>query len=181
MKKEEIAQLVSRAQAGDESAFAMLHGRYVNPIFRFISISIWNRDDAQDITQHVFIKMWQALPNYKDSGKPFSAWIYRIARNAVIDFSRKRRDIPLDDMPPKSDSQHQEDPRKMIEQSAQRQDIHAALQHITEDQREVLLLKFIEGYSAKEIATLTDKSEASIRQLQSRGLAKLRELMKNRP
>src|SRR5829696_6706089 len=87
-----IERLVSEAQEGDAWAFGMIFDAYVGPIYRFIASRVHRPTDAEDLTQLVFVKALEALPRYESRGIPFGGWLFRLARNAVIDHVRTRHE-----------------------------------------------------------------------------------------
>jgi len=91
LSEQDDAQLIERAQGGDVDAFGELYERHADSIFRFIYSQTLHRLDAEDITSDVFFRAWRSLPRYKDQGFSFSPYLFRIARNALIDSRRKRR------------------------------------------------------------------------------------------
>ena len=87
-----IERLVTEARDGDSWAFGMIFDHYHDSIYRFIASRVHRPTDAEDLTQHVFVKALEALPRYEARGIPFGGWLFRLARNAVIDFVRTRHD-----------------------------------------------------------------------------------------
>lgn len=168
-----IEQLVAQARDGDAEAFGSLFDQYHEPVFRFIVSRIRNPTEAEDLAQIVFVKVLEALPRYESRGVPFGGWLFRLARNAVIDFVRTRRDhVELDALAERSG--HDPGPH---EQALLREDLAAlsvALAKLTDEQRDVIALRFFAGLSAKEAAEAMDKQEGTIRGLQFRALAALR-------
>ncbi len=177
---EELKDLVQRAQTGDSAAFSALYEHYLTPIFRFIFFRVRTKEDAEDITQHVFLKAWKALPEFGREGKSFSAWLYRIARNTTIDYWRKKKPLSLD--PFASTLQNKQDnaldPMAIASQKEESEHIRNALHILNEDQQTILTLKFIEDLSNEEISQITGKTEGAIRQIQSRALKALRQHLK---
>src|ERR687898_3649104 len=88
MDDETLDRLVAEAQRGDPEAFGRIFDAYVGPIHRFIASRVNRPSDAEDLTQLVFVKALEALPRYEARGIPFGGWLFRLARNAVIDFVR---------------------------------------------------------------------------------------------
>ena len=173
---DELKELVQQAKYGDSTAFSNLYDYYLTPIFRFIFFRVRTQAYAEDLTQHVFVKAWKALPEFEQEGTFFSAWLYRIARNTTIDYWRKKKSISLD---PASDTFiKREDPARNPAQAAQQKEeaetIRASLHILSEDQQTILTLKFIEDLTNTEISKITGNSEGAIRQAQSRGLKALR-------
>ena len=87
-----IERLVTEAQQGDAWAFGMIFDHYHESIYRFIASRVHRPSDAEDLTQHVFVKALEALPRYESRGIPFGGWLFRLARNAVIDHVRTRHE-----------------------------------------------------------------------------------------
>src|SRR6187399_2651813 len=87
-----LERLVDEAQGGDAEAFAAIFDRFHEPVYRFIASRVHRPADAEDLTQHVFVKVLEALPRYEARGVPFGGWLFRLARNAVIDHTRTRHD-----------------------------------------------------------------------------------------
>jgi len=175
-----VFKLVSRAKEGDASAFEKLYHHYVVPIFRYIFFRVQSQKDAEDLTQTVFLKTWKALPNFQRRANPFSSWLYKIAKNTIIDYYKKKKEVildkPIEDLKLIKDGKFSS--LEIIEQKERAKIIHQAIMQLSEEQQEVITLKFIEGLSNKEIAQLMQKSEEAIRALQYRGLKALREKLK---
>ena len=173
MDDETINRLVGLAQEGDLQAFGSIFDAYHAAVYRFIASRVGRPSDAEDLTQLVFVKALEALPRYKARGVPFGGWLFRLARNAVIDHVRTRRDHeeleaagnrPSDDAGPET-------------LAALRDDLDAvaaALDRLTDDQREVIALRFFAGLSAREAAAAMGRQEGTIRGLQFRAIAALR-------
>ena len=87
-----VERLVSEAQAGDAWAFGRLFDHYHLPVYRYIASRVHRPSDAEDLTQLVFVKALEALPRYESRGIPFGGWLFRLARNTVIDYVRTRHD-----------------------------------------------------------------------------------------
>mgnify|MGYP001587761358 CR=1 FL=1 len=180
---DELKDLVQRAQTGDSSAFSDLYEHYLTPIFRFVFFRVRTKEDAEDITQQVFLKAWKALlieserPEFKHEGKSFSAWLYRIARNTTIDYWRKKKPLSLDPFAATLQNTQGDsaDPITIANQKENAEYVRKALHILNEDQQTILTLKFIEDLSNKEISSITGKTEGAIRQIQSRALRVLRQ------
>jgi RNA polymerase sigma-70 factor (ECF subfamily) len=161
-------QLAERASRRDREAFARLYRLYIDKIYRYIYYKSGRTDEAEDLTAQVFLKAWEAIPNYRWEGYPFSTWLYRIAHNRVIDYYRTHREtFPLDVARAR---QADTDPLEAAERVFASNQIRAALRHLTRDQRRVITLRFLEGYSTGEVAAIMDKDPDSIRALQHRAL-----------
>jgi RNA polymerase sigma-70 factor (ECF subfamily) len=173
MDDETLDRLVANAKRGDSQAFGQLFDEYAGPIHRFIASRVNSPSDAEDLTQLVFVKALEALPRYEARGIPFGGWLFRLARNAIIDQVRTRRDhLPLvtaltretDDAGPEATAALRDD----LDRVAQ------ALTELTDDQREVIELRFFAGLSVLETAVAMGRQEGTVRGLQFRAIAALR-------
>lgn len=171
------ARLVRRAKSGDSEAFGLLYDACVERVYRYVYFRITDEVTAEDITAQVFLKGWERLDNYQPGNSPFIAWLYTIARNLVIDHYRTRKtSLPLE----AAISLAAEAPG-LDEQAQVRSDLQAmrvALQRLTEDQQQVLILKFIAGLTTETIARMMGKREGSVRALQMRALQTLAKHLK---
>ncbi len=167
--------LAERAAKRDEKAFAKLYDLYVDKIYKYIYYKSGRTDEAEDLTAQVFLKAWEAIENYKWEGYPFSTWLYRIAHNQMIDYYRTHREtFPLDTARAKESTI---DPLEAAERTFTSGQIRNALQHLTHDQQRVVVLRFLEGYSTSEVASIMDKDPDAIRALQHRALRALQPWM----
>ncbi|MHB0877071.1 MAG: RNA polymerase sigma factor [Anaerolineae bacterium] len=157
------SQLAAVARGGGKDAFASLYDRHAAGVYRYARLRVASREEAEDITETVFLRAWQSLPAFRGDC-PFAAWLYRIARNAITDHYRTRRvHQPLEDVadsPLRSDS----------DRDAEVVTVRAALASLPDDQREVLMLRFLEGFSHDEVAASLGKSAAACRVIQHRAL-----------
>lgn len=166
-------QLVRQAKAGNSEAFGQLYDAYLERIYRFVYFRVEDQQTAEDITSQVFLKAWENLGRFQIGGTPFLAWLYTIAHNAVIDHYRTRKvTAALEDVR-LSDPGHAEAVENGIDSAVEMNSIKIALQTLTDDQRQVLVLKFIDEMSNEEIARHLGKREGAIRALQMRGLKAL--------
>jgi RNA polymerase sigma-70 factor (ECF subfamily) len=166
------AALVQAAQGGDARAFGELYERYRQPLYRYCLARSESPHEAEDLVSDVFLKAMESLARYRDQGLPFIAFLYRVARNAAIDRSRRQKGSSLFEMTvePRSPVDVEGDAARSLEMDA----ILGALRKIKPDYREVILLRFVEGYSAADVAKLLDKDEKAVWNLQQRGLERLR-------
>jgi RNA polymerase sigma-70 factor (ECF subfamily) len=172
-------QIVKKAVKGDEAAFGELYDAYVDSIYRFIYLRVEDQQTAEDITSTVFLKSWEKLGSYKERGVPFRAWLFRIARNAVIDHYRTRKEAaPLEAVVNTYDT----DARTVSESVGTRleaEKVIEVMQQLTADQRNVLTLKLVHGLNTKEVARALGKRQGAVRALQMRGLQALAKSMEN--
>ena len=167
-----VSRLVDKATDGDYEAFGELYGIYLDYIYRYVFYQVKNKMMAEDLTEEIFVKVWEAIGKYKRGSLAFRAWLYRIAHNHVIDYFRTRRQhLPLkEEMPDTSDNPEQE-----LEEKLMQQELAKALSYLPSQQRQVIILKFIEELDNHEIAQIMQKSEGAIRVMQMRALAALRQ------
>ena len=172
----EEATLVHQAKSGDDNAFARLYDGYVERVYRFIYFRISDDTVTEDLVSQVFLKAWQNLDRYKVGTTPFIAWLYAIARNLVIDHYRTKRDtVPLEEVAAlPSDSQS---PDEEVQLQFDLEAMRDALQFLSADQQQVLILKYIAGLPNADIAKIMSKQEGTIRGLQMRGLQVLAKYM----
>ena len=162
--------LINFSQQGDQDAFASLYDAYVDRIHRYVYFRVADDELAEDITAQVFLKAWEKLPVYQPGKSPFIAWLYCIAHNAVIDFYRiKKISISLDDANPMEIS-HEDGIDEKLDLQVKSQQLREALKELTDEQQQVLILKFICGLSTPEIAQQLGKQQGAVRALQMRGL-----------
>ena len=173
MQEEE--SLVRRAQAGEASAFASIYERYFDRVYRYILLRVGSRMDAEDLTEQVFLKALEKMGSFRWRGVPFSAWLFRIAHNQMVDHLRRRgRDMPLlgDEEPAAAD-----DPQAALERKLSMEELSAAVGRLTELQRQVVALRFAAGLSVAETARAVERSEGAVKALQHSALASLRRHM----
>ena len=171
---------MQEAESGDAWAFGMIFDHYHQPIYRYIASRVHRPSDAEDLTQLVFVKALEALPRYEARGIPFGGWLFRLARNAVIDHVRTRHDHA------ELESAGRPGPTAMPAQTRSRSSARsstrsaAALATLTDEQREAIELRFFAGLSAREAAEAMGKQEGTVRGLQFRAIAALRRAASDR-
>jgi len=173
MDDETLDRLVAEAQRGDPEAFGRIFDAYVGPIHRFIASRVNRPSDAEDLTQLVFVKALEALPRYEARGIPFGGWLFRLARNAIIDQVRTRRDH-LSLVAAVTRETEDAGPEAMATLRDDLDQVARALIELTDDQREVIELRFFAGLSVHETADAMGRQDGTVRGLQFRALAALR-------
>lgn len=170
------ARLIRQAQSGDAEAFAQVYDAYVERVYRYIYFRVSDEVMTEDLTSQVFLKAWESLDRYKVGRSPYIAWLYSIARNLVIDHYRTRKEnLSLEDVilqAPREDA-----PDEQTELRFNLQAMRDGLQSLTEEQQQVLILRFIAGLPNENIAKMMNKREGAIRALQMRGLQTLAKYM----
>lgn len=173
----EIEELIDKAIKGDGDAFGRLYDMHVDRVYRHIRYRVASDTDAQDLTQQVFIKAWDAIGRYKRTSSPFLGWLFRISHNLVVDFFRSRKPEVEIDFDISADTEY--NPEHIAESRWNQQYIRQAIRHLKSDQQQVILMRFIEDFSYSEIAAVMGKSEGAIRVIQHRGLTKLKTILEN--
>lgn len=168
--------LAIRASGGDRRAFADLYERHVDAVYRYAYFRVRSDAEAEDVTSEVFQRALVAMPRYEPR-RPFLAFLYRIARNVVVDrFRRARPEASFEDA-----LGHESDlpgPEASAVRADEARRLRTAIGRLTELQQEIVILRFIEGRETREIAELTGKAEATIRGIQMRALAALRDALR---
>jgi RNA polymerase sigma-70 factor (ECF subfamily) len=166
-------KLISLSQQGDAEAFARLYACYVGRITRYVYFRVTDHELAEDITSRIFLKMLEKLHMYQVGQSPIIAWLYRMAHNAVIDHYRLQRTfISLEEVH-QAEVRQDDGIEEKLELQVRSQQLRAALQVLTAEQQRVLILKFIDGLSTREIARQLGKGQGAVRALQMRALQRL--------
>lgn len=170
-------RLVRRAQQEPE-AFAQLYEEYFDKIYRYIAIRVGNEAEAEDLTQQVFLKALKSIPSFRWKGIPFSAWLYRIAHNQVVDYLRrktKHATESLDGMVKATVSD--DNPQLEFERKVDIEQLLLATKRLTGAQREVISLRFTSELSIAEVARIMGKSEGAVKALQHSAIVALRKVL----
>jgi RNA polymerase sigma-70 factor (ECF subfamily) len=168
--------VVERAQKGDSNAFAQIYEEYFDRIYRYIAVRLGDRTEAEDLTEQVFLKTLESIKSFKWKGMPFSAWLFRIAHNQVIDYYRKmskRQNLPLDDAILSGGV----DTASAAELNLKMDELKVAMTGLTDLQRQVIVLRFTSGLSIAETAKSMGKSDGAVKALQHSAVAALRKAM----
>lgn len=168
--------LVSSVQSGQMDAFTVLYEEYLDRIYRYIYIRLGQVEQAEDITQEVFVRAFEGIPAYHCRGKPFVAWLFRIAHNLIIDYRRRAdrvRFIPV----PEPVMVSGEDPVSMAENNLDSLRLREAIAQLPPAQKEAVTLRLLVGLSIAETAQAMGKSEGAIKALQHDGTRNLKKLM----
>jgi RNA polymerase sigma-70 factor (ECF subfamily) len=175
-----IVELVNRVVLSrDPNAFGELYDSFVERVYRYLYFRTGSHPEAEDLTEQVFLKAWEAMGRYRWQGRPFVAWLYRLAHNSHIDHVRTQRptaSLNNDDHPLELAS-----PAAAVElaRALDADLLSRALGELTVDQQQVIVMKFIDGLDNEEIAHTMDKREGAIRALQMRALMSLRRVLEN--
>ena len=178
--QDEDAALAIRASRGESAAFGLLYDRHVAAIYRYVYYRVRDDAEAEDLTSDVFMRALKAMPRYEPR-QAFLAWLYRIARNAVIDRARKgNRQVSFEDALEHPGVDKIVEPDAEILAHSDSAVLRQALGKLTPLQQEVVVLRFLEGYSTEEIAVIVGKREGTVRGIQFRAIGALRQLIPSR-
>jgi RNA polymerase sigma-70 factor, ECF subfamily len=175
-----VVALVNRVVVSrDPNAFGELYDRFVERVYRYLYFRTGSHPEAEDLTEQVFLKAWEAIGRYRWQGRPFLAWLYRLAHNTHIDHVRTQK--------PTLSLNNDERPVELASAAAAIElartldaDLLArALGQLTVDQQQVIVMKFLEGLDNEQIAQTLDKREGAIRALQMRALMSLRRVLES--
>jgi RNA polymerase sigma-70 factor (ECF subfamily) len=170
-------QLIEQAKT-DPDAFGQLYELYVDKIYNYIYYRLGNHHEAEDLTAKVFYRALNNIGRYNHKGAPFTAWLYRIAHNLVVNWHRdnqRRQVVALEHLDLSGATQ--ENPLHAAEQSNEQEILLAAIQRLPRERQELLMLKFVEKMSNAEIGQVMGRSEGAIKSLYHRTLVSLKELL----
>ena len=172
-------EFLKKAQKGDAEAYGELYERHAPVIFRYLYSHLDNRLDAEDLTGEVFLRAWQSIEKYDERGVPFLAFLFRVARNALIDFYRrnKRNEPDVDSEVGALLRDTQPGPAELYGTKTEHQELVKVLGELREDYRTVLILRFFSDLSPEETAQAMERSVGAVRVLQHRALAALRNIL----
>lgn len=168
--------LVQRAKQRDEAAFAQLYEDYFDRIYRYVTLRIGDRMEAEDITQQVFLSAIRAISSFKWKGIPFAAWLFRIAHNQVVDYLRKhkkRASVLLEGTLVAG----VDDPQEILDRKLDIERLLSATKRLTPAQQEVISLRFSGEMSIAEVAKTMGRSEGAVKALQHSAIVALRKAL----
>lgn len=176
---EDERNLITQAIGGETEAFGRLYDHYLPMIYRFILLKVGQREEAEDLTHQVFLKAWQSIGSkYSDEGLPFSSWLYRIARNTVIDHYRRSRptvEIGEDDI--REELIFRPDLMDRMDLADGAKAALEAMKDLKDIERNILIMRFVEDLSVKEVAEALGKTEGAVKVAQHRALEKVKKIM----
>jgi RNA polymerase sigma-70 factor (ECF subfamily) len=172
--------LITRAQRGDKIAIGMLYSNHVQAIYKYVRYRVDTDGLAEDITSEVFLRMVRQLPRYTYTGAPFSAWLYRIAANCITDAFRGQYAHVVEELPDEV-ADDQPDPLDTLTLAEDHDQLRQALQTLSPDYQNILILRFMNDVSHAEVAAAMDRTEAAVRVLQHRALKALADALRSIP
>ena len=168
--------LVIQAIGGDRAAFTRLYDLHYERVYRHVLYRVPSSEDAEDVTQLVFLQAWRAIGRYRVTGSPFIAWLLTIAHNLTMTFYRRHRPTsPL--MEDTKEDRTDSDPEIQAENVLSQQRVRAAITRLRPDHQQVITLRFLESLAHRDIALAMGKTEGAVRVIQHRALAELRRIL----
>jgi len=166
--------LVARAKAGDAAAFTELVNHYERKIYRLAKHITQNDEDAEDVLQETFLKAWKALESFSlEKGGSFQAFLFRIARNLIIDLSRKHKEIPIEIF--EETLEIDQDVEGQVDRKDNQKMVRKALEKLNDLDKQIVMLFYFEEMSGSEIAKVLNMKEGAMRVRLHRSLKKLKE------
>ena len=176
--------LIKRAKDGESSAFGLLYDNYLPKIYRFVLLKVSHREEAEDLTHQAFLKAWENIGRYKDEGFPFSSWLYKIARNAVIDHYRSvkhsKTEANIDDFDEElSEFTAENSFDKDIDRKIELRKISDGIKKLKEIEQDIIIMRFIDDLPHEEVASVIGKSVGATKLIQHRAIKKLQQILKH--
>lgn len=170
-----LPELISKAQQGDKNAFGSLYKEYYQRIYRYCRINTYRDDLAEDICQETFLRAWKSLPSFTMSATgTFQAYLYRIARNLIIDLSRKKKEFSLEYY---ENIETDEDHTETIDRKDTIERVKRELAKLPETDRQIVILRYFEEMSHAEVAKIIGIKEGALRVRTMRLLEKIKGLL----
>lgn len=172
-------ELVRAAQEGDRGAFALLYDKYVDAVFRYVLFRVGDRELAEDVTSETFLRALRRISSVTYQGRDVGAWFVTIARNLVLDHvksSRFRLEVTTAEV---DDSGHVDEigPEQQVLAGATRSALLDCVRQLGDDQRECIVLRFLQGLSVAETAVVMARNEGAVKALQHRAVRRLAQLL----
>lgn len=181
----EDRDLISLALKGDHAAFAEIVERYVSPVYKFSYRYVRNGPDAEDIAQETFVRVWKNLKSF-DASKNFKTWLFAIAKNASLDFLKKKKAVPFSALAAEDDAAEailapyiafSDESEDVFDRGLVKQDFDEALARLPERYRNVMMMRYTDNLKFREIAERLHEPVDTIKSRHRRGLALLRDIL----
>lgn len=172
---------IERAKEGDQQALAAIYDWYLPRIYRYVLSRLGDVTEAEDLTEDIFLRMLGAIADYRQTSVPFSAWLFRIARNHLVSHYRKngvrKGHVVLDEGMVDS----RQDPASIVEAQLMLGEVVEAVQKLPDAQRDVIALRFAVGLSVAETAQVLGKRQGNVKTLQHKAVARLQKILLSEP
>jgi RNA polymerase sigma-70 factor (ECF subfamily) len=171
--EEDLSALIHKAQSGDTNAFGRIYELFYKRIYRYLNINLGSPETAQDLCQETFLSAWRNIKSFsEDKGGSLQAYLFRIARNKIIDLSRKKKEISLEVT---GDFESKEDILGSLDKEEDIEMVRKALSSLEEVERQIIVLRYFEELSTAEVAQAVGFNEGALRVRLHRILKKLKE------
>lgn len=173
-------ELIRRSVEGESSAFGLLYDKYQPHIFRFVYLKVGQREEAEDLTHQVFLSAWENIETFRDQGLPISSWLYKIARNRIIDHYRTRKTAVSIEQAPEEIMELAaitDDHANTLDTKFALEKVYKALAQLSQDQQDIIIMRFVQDLSYKEIADVIGKNQGAVRVIQHRAIKILKDLL----
>jgi RNA polymerase sigma-70 factor, ECF subfamily len=171
---------IERARAGDQQALAAVYDWYLPRVYRYILSRLGDVAEAEDLTEDIFLRMLGAIADYKRTGVPFSAWLFRIARNHLVSYYRKNGNRKADALQ-ETMADSRPDPASIVETQLMLGEVAQAVQRLPDAQRDVIALRFSVGLSIAETAQVLGKRQGNVKALQHKAVTRLQKILLAEP
>ena len=166
-----------RAAQRDRAAFGALYRRYVDRVYGYCFYLLGDHHDAEDVTERTFVAALGAIDGFRDEGATFRAWLFRIAHNELANALRSRQRHQAAALAAVAEPPAHTDPAGLFSLAEEARGLRRALEQLPDDRRQVVVLRFVDGLSAREIGAVLGRSEGAVRVLQHRALRQLAEML----
>lgn len=173
---DDLSALIARAQKGDKDAFGQIYNLFYRRIFRYCQFNTGKEEITQDICQDTFLRAWKSLPKFRQKGGSFQAYLFKIARNLIIDWSRKKKPLPLTNYP---EIESEVSLTESIESQDETKTLKLAIDKLNEKDRQIIILRYFEELTTAEVARVVGLKEGALRVRIHRVLSKLKDLIQN--
>lgn len=171
--------LIERVRKGDQDAARTLYERYFDRIYNYVYARLGRAEDAEDLAIDTMTRSLTRLDLFKDQGVAFSSWVYRIAHNATVDHYRRHGKVTLVSLEHAAPLESA-DPSELAVEQLSNEDLRAALRDLTDEQQQVLILRFFQDLTAGQVAGIMGKSVGAVQALQHRALGSLERALQGR-
>lgn len=168
---DDLSKLITEAQKGDKDAFGEIYNIFYQRIYRFCRFSLKRTEAAEDVCQETFVKAWSSLPSFSQyKGGSYQAYLFKIARNLIIDLSRKKKEFALEEY---TFIEDKEDLSEQFDKKQEKQKLKEALNKLTKIERQIIILRYFEELTTAEVARAAGLREGALRVRIHRILIKL--------
>ncbi|MBI1960910.1 MAG: sigma-70 family RNA polymerase sigma factor [Candidatus Liptonbacteria bacterium] len=177
MIDDEKQLILDAMRGGGAEPFGVLYDRHHQRIYRYVYLKVTNREEAEDLTHQVFLSAWQNLKTYRFQGLPFSSWLYRIARNKIIDYYRTRQTHETLEHAETLLVSASKNPADRADDVFAMERVRAAIRRLPADQQDVVIMRFVSDMPYRDVAAAIGKTEGAVKVIQHRALKKLKEIL----